>query len=109
MQREGRNRRRGCCNAEALLESGCGCGCGESLEEDMPMCRHTNPIFTCGDCCDCGCSCDCGGGDSEGLAAICAALQEQNRLLSELVCGITGLTGVALHCCRDLQNENDRR
>ena len=59
----------------------------ESLE-DMPLYRHSHPIPQCRQ----GCAC---GSPADG-AAILAALEQQNRLLTELRGAVTGLTAACL-------------
>lgn len=80
------------------LQATCPCTRGLREEfEDMPMRRYTNPIPFCG----CGSGCGHGGTDGSmgaDSAAILEALEQQNRLLTELLGAVTGLTAACL--CR---------
>lgn len=60
------------------------------VTEDVPMCRYTNHIPGC----DCGCGC-------QSNCQILAALEEQNRLLTELLGAVTSLTAACLCRCRE--------
>lgn len=61
--------------------------------EEVPMYRYVHPIPpACA-----GCGYRCGGGGSDN-AALLEALEQQNRLLTELLGAVTGLTAACL--CR---------
>ena len=62
---------------------------------DIPMYRYIHPIPPASRGCDCGGRC---GGWAPDSTAILEALEQQNRLLTELLGAVTGLTAACL--CR---------
>lgn len=67
--------------------------------EDVPMCRYAHPIPQCRRDADRGCRQE--EAQSRDMAAILAALEQQNSLLTELLGAVTGLTAACL--CRNRQ------
>lgn len=51
-----------------------------AAQEDMPMCRHFNPITSCNDCC----------GTQAQLLEISRVLDYQNKILTELLQTLRG-------------------
>ena len=51
-----------------------------TAQEDMPMCRHFNPITSCSDCC----------GTQAQLLEISRVLDYQNKILTELLQALRG-------------------
>lgn len=52
----------------------------QAIQEDMPMCRHFNPITSCSDCC----------GTQAQLQEISRVLDYQNKILAELLQALRG-------------------